>query len=126
MKRLFISLNKSTISRMLVYLILLSSSFIACNKSDHFHPPGSNDASRFSSDVIDKWITMQVRLERDAVGIPNPAFLRYYAYSGVAAFEALAPGTGLGTSISGKWNGLTNLPRAERVKIYYWPASVND
>jgi PAP2 superfamily len=125
MKRLFISLNQSTISRMLVYLILLSSCFTACNKGDHFQPPGITDASRFSSDVIDAWITMQVRLERDAVGIPNPAFLRYYAYSGVAAFEALAPGTGLGTSISGKWNGLTNLPQAERFKIYYWPASVN-
>ena len=125
MKRLFISLNKSTISRMLVYLILLSSSFIACNKGDHFHPPSSNDASRFSSDVIDKWITMQVRLERDATGIPNVAFVRYYAYSGIAAFEALAPGRALGISNISKWNGLTNLPQPDRFRLYYFPASVN-
>ena len=51
------------------------------------------NASSYSADVIDKWITMQLRLMRDAVGIPNVAFSRYYAYSGVAAFEALAPGT---------------------------------
>ena len=33
---------------------------------------------------------MQIRLYKDATGIPNVAFARYYAYSGVAALEALA------------------------------------
>lgn len=125
MKRLFISLNNSSLKRMLVIAILVGSGIIACNKGDHFHPPGITDASRFSSDVIDKWITMQVRLEGDATGLPNAAFCRYFAYSGVAAFEALSPGTPLGTSFNGKLNGLTNLPQAEKFKIYYWPASVN-
>ncbi len=125
MKRLFISPKQSIISKMLSYSILLSSCFIACNKGDHFHLPGSNDASRFSSDVIDKWITMQVRLERDATGIPNVAFVRYYAYSGIAAFEALAPGRVFGFSNVSKWNGLTGLPQADRFKLYYLPASVN-
>ena len=125
MKRLFNSLNNTSLKSMFVFLILLSSGFIACNKGDHFQPPGITDASRFSSDVIDKWITMQVRLERDAIGIPNAAFERYYAYSGVAAFEALAPGTSWGSSLRGKWNGLTGMPQADRFGIYYWPASVN-
>ena len=53
----------------------------------------NKNASQFSSEVIDKWITMQLRLDRDAVGIPNVAFFRYCAYSGVAAFVAVAPGT---------------------------------
>ena len=125
MKRLFFLTNNTAIRRMLVCLILLSSSFIGCNKGDHFFPPGSNDAGKFSSDVIDKWMTMQIRLERDATGIPNVAFCRYFAYSGVAAFEALSPGTPLGKSFNEKLNGLTNLPQAEKFKIYYWPASVN-
>jgi hypothetical protein len=75
--------------------------------------------------VIDKWIILQLRLMRNATGIPNVAFSRYYAYSGVAAFEALAPGTPLGISFSGKWNELEKLPTIEKYKKYYWPASVN-
>ena len=100
MSRLFIPLNRHATLCMLLFVILLNSLFISCNKNEHFPIFGNNSASRFSSDVIDKWITMQVRLERNAVGIPNPAFLRYYAYSCIAAFEALAPGTALGTSIT--------------------------
>ncbi len=85
----------------------------------------NKNASQFSSDVIDKWITMQLRLDRDAVGIPNVAFFRYYAYSGVAAFAAVAPGTNVGASFSGKLNRLTNLPQANALSLLYWPASVN-
>ena len=68
---------------------------------------------------------MQIRLERDATKIPNASFCRYYAYSGIAALEALAPGTDLSFTTRGKWNGLTGLPQADVFKLYYWPASVN-
>ena len=70
-------------------------------------------------------MTMQIRLERDATGIANASFCRYYAYSGIAALEALAPGTDLSLVTKGKWNGLTGLPQADIFKPYYWPASVN-
>ncbi|HLX90808.1 MAG TPA: vanadium-dependent haloperoxidase [Puia sp.] len=125
MKRLFVSLDKATIFRMLFCVILMSIGSIGCNKTDHIFLIGNTDASRYSSDVIDKWITMQIRLERDATGIPNVAFVRYYAYSGIAALEALAPGKSLDKSFNMKWNGLTDLPQPENFKRYYWPASVN-
>lgn len=98
---------------------------MSCNKSEPFPIPGRNDAARYPSDVIDKWMTMQIRLERDAVGIPNVSFERYYAYSGIAAFESLAPGTLLNNFTHAQWNGLTGLPAADRMNVYYWPASVN-
>ena len=44
---------------------------------------------------------MQLRLDRDAVNIPTVAFFRYGAYSGVAAFAAVAPGTNVGASFIG-------------------------
>ena len=84
-----------------------------------------SDASQCPTDVIDKWITMQLRLDRDAVGIPNVAFFRYYAYSGIAAFEALAPGAFAEAANRDKWNGLMNLPQINAAQILYWPASVN-
>ncbi len=125
MKRLFNSQKQSVISKMFLYLILLNSCFMACNKGDHFYPPGSNDAGKFSSDVIDKWITMQIRLMSNTTGVANVLFSRIYAYTGVTAYEAVAPGTLLGTEINRKINGLSNLPQADRFKPYYWPASVN-
>lgn len=124
MKRLFVLPNSSVI-RCMFFCIILLTGFIACNKIDHNPTPVSNEASRYSADVIDKWITMQLRLMRHASGIPNVAFSRYYAYTGIAAFEALAPGTQLSKITNGKWNGLTNLPQAENSKKYYWPASVS-
>lgn len=124
MKQIIIPHNHHPIWRVIFCLALLSSNFIACRKNDN-PSQVNNDASKYSSDVIDKWITMQIRLERDATGITNVAFVRYYAYSGIAAFEALAPGTELSEVTNGKWNGLTNLPHAEFFKKYYWPASEN-
>lgn len=121
----FYSSNYSALGKMMFCLILFSSGLISCNKSDHFQVGDYSYASSFSSDVIDKWITMQIRLERDAIGITNVAFVRYYAYSGIAAFEALAPGTSLDIPTVLKWNGLTNLPRPDGSRFYYPPACVN-
>ena len=102
MKWLFIVPNSNIAHGILFWLILLAGPiFIGCKKPDHLSFPG-NDPSKFSSDVIDKWVTIQIRLEREATGIPNQVFLRYYAYSGIEALEALAPGTDLSLSTRGK------------------------
>jgi hypothetical protein len=81
----------------------------------------NKNASQFSSEVIDKWITMQLRLDRDAVGIPNVNFFGTVLIQGVAAFAAVAPGTNVGASFSGKLNRLTNLPQANGLALLYWP-----
>jgi hypothetical protein len=125
MKPIFTPLTNRGIFRILICFILMSCSFVACRKTDHFSSDFNNSASRYSADVINKWIDMQLRLNRDAVGIANPYFLRYYVYTGIGAFEALAPGTDLDKFSDGLWNGLDNLPKAEKFKKYYWPASVN-
>ena len=78
-----------------------------------------------SSEVLDKWMTLQLRLMRNATGIPNHAFSRHFAYSGVAALESLAPGLPGHQQWSSKWNGLTGLPAAQNSISYYYPANVN-
>ena len=53
-------------SRVLLYLLFCSgllTSFVACKKPDKLFDRG-NHASRYSSEVIDKWLTMQLRLMR--------------------------------------------------------------
>jgi len=80
----------------------------------------------YSSDVLDKWMTMQLRLMRNATGIPNHGFARHFAYSGIAAFEAMKPGMSQQTAQwSDKWNGLTGMPGNIPAKRFYLPANVN-
>lgn len=97
--------------------------FTSCKKDGHYEPP--TKASVYSSNVLDKWLTMQLRLMRNATGIPNQAFSRHFAYAGVTAYEALRPGLNANNNWSGSWNNLTGLPQAGNWRDYYLPANVN-
>ena len=117
------------------FLITITSLIVfnACQKGEA--PLGQEDQTisaqkgkpaDFSSEVLDKWMTMQLRLMRNATGIPNHGFSRPFAYSGIAAFEALKPGMSQQTAQwSEKWNGLTGLPDHLQAKRFYLPANVN-
>ncbi|MBC7826544.1 MAG: vanadium-dependent haloperoxidase [Chitinophagaceae bacterium] len=95
----------------------------ACRKpGDHHH---NGQSSMYSSEVLDKWMTMQVRLMKNSTGIPNQAFSRPYVYTGIAALESLAPGLAGHTNWYRKWNGLSGLPSAQHSVRYYYPANVN-
>jgi hypothetical protein len=125
MKRLLIMLQKKGEVRLLLSFVLLSTCFLACHKQNNSPSTQNNNLSHYSSDAIDKWITLQLRLMRNATGIPSVAFSRYYAYTGVAAFEAIELCTKDRDFANVKWNNMTNLPHIDRFKKYYWPASVN-
>ncbi len=106
-----------------VTLIIL---FGSCKKNDQVVIDTNDQASLYDSEVLDKWMTIQLRLMRNATGIPNQAFSRHFAYSGVAALESLKPGlTSTNKKWSEKWNGLNGLPVAGHKKDYYLPANVN-
>ena len=94
-----------------------------CNKNDVIR--NGKQASSYPSDVLDKWMAMQIRLMTNATGIPNQAFSRHFAYSGIAAVESLAPGLPGHPAWSNKWNGLTGLPDADHPKNYFYPANIN-
>src|SRR6478609_9777369 len=122
-------------SRISLYILsgaLLVGGIASCKKEDAVFKEDSiasayssdaAKASSYSSDVIDKWITMQLRLMRDATGIANVSFSRYYAYSGIAALQALTPGLSQKDALTAKWDGLSGLPQIENAQSYYWPAS---
>lgn len=119
MKKFLVTTSNRLLLRSLFYSVLLSVCFVACEKNDFPHL--GNDASRYSSEVIDKWMTLQLRLMRNATGIPATYFSRYFAYSGIAAFESLAPGTSFGKYQGEKWNGLTTLPQPGKEKNIFGP-----
>ena len=80
----------------------------------------------YSSEVVFKWIDMQLRLIRT-----NPTPLgglppqRYYAYSAIALYESIVPGMPDYKSLSGQLTTLPAMPQTLHGKAYYWPACGN-
>ena len=121
MKKTSLKMNWHSIATFFLLSIVILS---GCKKTDIPRNNGPQ-ASFYSSDVLDKWMTMQLRLMTNATGIPNQAFSRHYAYAGIAAVESIAPGVHAHNAWSKKWNGLTGLPEADHKKNYYYPANIN-
>ncbi|HET9430793.1 MAG TPA: vanadium-dependent haloperoxidase [Chitinophagaceae bacterium] len=96
----------------------------SCHKSGVISS-NSKQPFSYSSEVLDKWMTLQLRLMRKATGIPNQAFSRHYAYAGIAALESIAPGLPAHANWTRRWNGLTGLPESAPGVQYYYPANVN-
>ena len=97
----------------------------SCKKDPHPGTEVPGKAGGYYADVLDKWMTLQLRLMANATGIPNQAFSRHFAYSGVAALESLKPGLSGIKEWQPAWNGLTGLPAAGHWKDYYLPANIN-
>jgi hypothetical protein len=94
----------------------------ANRNSQHGH---LTQTKTFTSDVVVAWMNMQLRLMRTATGIPNNAFVRPYAYTGIALYEAVEPGMPAYQSLAGQVNGLSGLPQTEPGFAYHWPSSAN-
>ncbi|HTR29737.1 MAG TPA: vanadium-dependent haloperoxidase [Puia sp.] len=107
--------------RFQILICLAIGCIIGCKKPSPILRDGLT-ASAYPGDVIDKWLTLELRLIKDAKGIGNGAFARPFAYSGICAFESTDPGK---ASWKGKYNGLSGLPSTDKLDIYHWPSSVN-
>jgi len=121
MKNFLASLNDRLFFRIFHYCVLVGFVFTGCRKSEAPFQEAFKPFS-YSADVIDKWMTLEIRLFKDATGIANGAFARPFAYSGICAYESIDPGF---ASWKNKYNGLTGLPETDKSQKYYWPASVN-
>src|SRR5215207_2679018 len=116
--------NRHSFVLRLLPAVLFLFSLASCTKWDEGNKNG-NQPSFYSTEVLDKWMSLQLRLMRNATGIPNHAFSRHFVYAGVAAMESLAPGMPAHKQWSAKWNGLSNLPVAAPAEKFYYPANVN-
>ncbi len=118
------AVESKTFNHHFLVVILSLIMLVSCSKpgevNSNSHLPLSH-----STEVLDKWMTIQLRLMRNATGIANHAMARQYAYSGIAALESLAPALPAHQKWTSKWNGLTGLPQAMPSNHYYFPANVN-
>src|SRR6187431_1259460 len=120
-------MNSWSIASLFLTTVITAIVLISCQKGSE--PIISNlkgKPTSYTSDVLDKWMTMQLRLMRNATGIPNHGFSRHFAYAGIAAFESIKPGINKqNAQWSDKWNGLTGLPGNIPGKKFHLPANVN-
>lgn len=124
-------LNKPLFKKWILYMSISVFLFAGCNKIDWIDQDKKKDkghlkqTKNFSSEVVVKWMDMQIRLMATSTGIPNVAFSRPYAYSGIALYEAVVPGMPAHPSFEGKLNGLSGLPKTVNGLTYHWPISAN-
>ena len=88
----------------------------------------SQDAGNYSSEILDKWMTLQIRLMSTTQASFNGPFIRIYAYSGIAAYAAIYPGIAGSSPNKFNLNQLNSFPELPVVspdRKYYWPASMN-
>ena len=129
-------MKKSILVNGLILLLLLS----ACQKDTQNltknqtkAPPLSVIAAQghlkqtntYSSEVVVKWMNLQVRLMAATTGVANVAFVRPYAYSGIALYEAVVPGMPAYQSLAGQLTEMPSLPQTNSGQAYHWAASAN-
>ena len=87
-------MNRSTLlfTRLFIYLLFIST--FTGLQSFKKSSPGviSPLASSYSSDVLNKWMAMQIKLMSTTIANFNGPFVRVYAYTGLATYASILPG----------------------------------
>ncbi|MBL7745363.1 MAG: vanadium-dependent haloperoxidase [Chitinophagaceae bacterium] len=91
------------------------------------HHGDGQQANRHSSEVVIKWLNMQLDMLRVplAPGTGSQAAERAHAYCGIALYEAVVKGMDDYRSLKGQLTAFPDMPSAERDKRYHWAASAN-
>ena len=108
---------------LLIYAVILLCSFGCTRRVPDFQ--NGRQIVNYPNEILDKWISLQIRLMKDAVGLPNVVFTRPYAYSGIVAYESIAQGISDEKWLTIHWNGLSGMPHTDKGKNYYWPQAMN-
>lgn len=90
--------------------------------SEHGH---LKQTKEYSSEVVLKWMVMQLRVIRTTAGMPPPTNSRVFAYSGVALYESVVPGMPAYQTLSGQLTAMPAMPETVPGFAYHWAASAN-
>jgi hypothetical protein len=86
-----------------------------------------NQVKFFSSEVVIKWLDMQLEMMRVplAAGAGSQAAERALAYNGIALYEAVVNGMPAYQSLSGQLTDFPAMPDTEPGRAYHWAACAN-
>jgi len=112
-----------------VYAILLvatASLFnLSCRKQSNPETDGRLQTKNYSSDVVKKWLGIQLPLLYSPAVSYGVNAGRYMAYCGVAVYESVVPGMPAYQSLYGQLNEMPQMPTTEAGKVYHWPTCAN-
>ena len=116
-------------------IVFMAVTFLnSCRKLDEFISSGNlynnhghlKQTKNYSSEVVFKWIDMQLHLYRTnptpVGGVPTT---RYYGYSAIALYESVVPGMPKFKSLSGQLSEMPDMPQTLRGHEYFWPECGN-
>ncbi len=106
---------------------LLATTLLATSCSHDADPnlPVSPAAESYSADVATKWADAELKLIRTGTGFSAPVVSRALGYSGVALYEAVAPGIAGSQSLAGQLSALSTLPQIDASQRYNWAVAAN-
>ena len=112
----------------IVYRILLLATaslfYLSCKKDSK--PDGHlQQTNAYASDVVKKWLGVQLPLLYSPPASYGINAGRYMAYCGVAVYEAVVPGMPAYQSLYGQLNDMPQMPQTEPGKTYHWPTCAN-
>ena len=84
--------------------------------------------SSYSSEVLQKWMELQIRLMSRTPAVFNGPFVRIYSYSGIIAYQSVFPGLEHKSNfrfVAERLNQFPSLPQISPNKKYHWPSSLN-
>jgi len=117
---------KQKIAYVLLLVTTASLFTFSCRKESNRDTNGHLQQTKtFSSDVVKRWMGVQLPLLYSpavSYGV-NPG--RYMAYCGVAVYEAVVPGMPSYRSLYGQLNEMPEMPQTEAGKAYHWPTCAN-
>jgi PAP2 superfamily len=124
---------KKKIKYVALLLATVSLFNLSCRKErDHFpdHDYGhghTNQVKFFSSDVVIKWLDMQLEMLRVplAPGAGSQAADRALAYNSIALYESVVNGMPAYQSLCGQLTDFPAMPGTEHGKAYHWGACAN-
>lgn len=133
---------KFLMPKSLLIVLVYSVGFISCQKSlssENQKVPDPNSlsaqkenghlkqAKTYSSEVITKWLNMQLDMMRVPLppGTGSQNAERSISYLGITAYEAVLPGMPAYQSLSGQLTDFPKMPETEPGKAYHWAAAAN-
>jgi hypothetical protein len=99
---------------------------LSCKKDSNQDTNGHLEQTKtYSSDVVKKWLGVQLPLLYSPPASYGVNAGRWMAYCGVAVYEAVVPGMPAYQSLYGQLNDMPQMPQTEPGKAYHWPTCAN-
>src|ERR1700759_1240876 len=112
----------------IIYAMMLTATtslfMLSCHK-DSNEDKNQQQTKAYSSDVVKKWLAVQVPLLYSPAVSYGVNAGRYMAYCGVAVYESVVPGMPDYKSLYGQLNEMPQMPQTEPGKAYHWPTCAN-